>query len=435
MKKLIKEIIGGILIAIGFTVVTRVLIESSHPQKYLPLYIGFEFIAFMLFSTYGAALIAIVATFVALGTLLIAENWFSMAAIATYWGVIMFLNIYLEDLNQENGKHKLEIEDNENSIGELFVKEREYSNSITTLIEKILRYNKLADFALILSTTFKIEKIYSFVLNYIKKFFPEKKVNLLTTPVDQYDKWVVENKRPLLVKNTGKDFRFSKTEGITFNSLIECPVFQEYEVVSIVKLISSDTSFTPSDLRILNVVSTLSSIALENARLYRRTKDLAITDSLTKLYTHVYFGERLEEEVKRAARYKEKFVTLMIDIDDFKHFNDTYGHPAGDMVLKRVAEAIQETVRETDIVGRYGGEEISVILHNIGTIKAQKIAERIRKSVESQEYEFNNRMTNVTITIGASSFPGSPTAEELIRRADEELYKGKEKGKNMVVFS
>lgn len=437
MRKSIKEVLGGVFIAVIFIAVTITLIKSPLPHHYLSFYLALEIIAFALFSLYGAVVVATASTFAAVGILLIAESWFAFGAILTYWTTIAILNKYLAGVSQEYGEQKLEIENKEKEIGELITEEKKYSSQIPILKERIARYIKMAEFSLKLSTSFNDEKLYSFILEYVKKFFPGKKLSLLTEPEDQYDRWVLEKKIPLLVESTGKDYRFKKEQNYDVTSLIECPLFQfqKDEVVGTIKIESENAPFIPADLRVLNVASTLSSIALEKARLFRRTEELAITDDLTGLYTHAYFKERLEEEVKRAARYGEKFMVLMMDIDNFKHLNDSYGHPAGDIVLKNVADGIKQNIRETDIVGRYGGEEIAVILHSISVKKARNIAENIRKSIKTMEFVFNYRRVSVTLTIGASCFPDSPTAEILIGRADEALYTGKRKGKNKVIFS
>ncbi|MFH1414808.1 MAG: sensor domain-containing diguanylate cyclase [Elusimicrobiota bacterium] len=435
MKRVYNEVVSGILIAVTFTVLTIALVNSPSPNKYLALYLMLEIIAFALFSLYGAVLLATLSMFVALGTLIIAESWFAVAAILTYWGIIIILNKYLIEVSREYGKQNLEIENKEKNLGELITEEEKFSQMIPILKEMRARYVKMAEFSFKLSTSFNDSRLYSFVLEYVRKFFPGKKMSLLTIPEDQYDKWVHEKKAPLLIENTFKDYRFKKRFGASIKSLIVCPLFQNNEVVGTIKLESKSSPFSHSDLRLLNVATTLSSIALEKARLFRRTQELAITDDLTGLYTHIYFKERLEEEVKRAARYNENFILLMLDIDNFKHFNDTYGHQTGDIVLKNVSDTIQQIVRETDVVGRYGGEEIAVILHNISKQKAKDIAERIRISVGAIEFVFDYRKVSVTVTVGAASFPENPTAEVLIMRADEALYTGKKKGKNRVIFS
>jgi len=433
MNRLIRDIAGGVLVTALFIIITITLIKSSDPDKFLSLYIGLELIAFLFFSIYGAAAIAAVATFVALAALLIATAWFSLAAIVTYWSVILILNSYLEDVTKKYGRFQLELENREKEIAELSGRCEKNTSLIPIFKSRLKRYMFLSDFSLKLSTSFNSDTLYSFIIEYVRKFYPDKEISIINDPEDQFDRWVIEKNKPLLVENTGKDYRFKKDPDNMF-SLIACPLCQEQQFAGAVRVESYDDSFTAADLRLLSVASTLSSIALSKAGLFLRTQELAITDSLTGLYTHKYFKERLEEEVKRAARYNEEFVVFMMDIDKFKKVNDIYGHQAGDSVLKVVAETIRKIVRETDIAGRYGGEEISVLMHNTKPASAKKIAERIRKSIESHVFNNEGAEFSVTMTIGASLFPGCPTSEELLRRADEALYSGKNSGRNKVVF-
>ncbi|MFW6134987.1 MAG: diguanylate cyclase [Elusimicrobiota bacterium] len=434
MKKIIEELISGIIIAAAYTFITLALVKSPDPIKFLVLYIGIEIISFVIFSIYGAVVIAIVSSFIATGVLIITGEWVAFLVILAYWVMVAVLNYGLEYVNISQGKNQLEIEDKEKEIGELITEREKNRRLIPILRDRIARYLKLANFSLELSTSFDIGKLYSFIMEYIRKFFPGNRVSLLNIPEDKYDRWVLKTQKPLIVENTEKDYRFKKNSKSKVISIIESCLFEKQEIIGAVKIESTDSYFKPADLRLLNVATTLSSIALEKAKLFQQIEELAVTDDLTRLYTHKYFKERLEEEVKRAARYNERFVVLMTDIDDFKHLNDTYSHQAGDIVLQEVAKVINDTVRETDVVGRYGGEEISVILNNINIKKARIIAERIRKAIENLEFQFEE-MVKITITIGAASFPENPTSEELIRRADKALYTGKRKGKNRVVFA
>lgn len=152
-------------------------------------------------------------------------------------------------------------------------------------------------------------------------------------------------------------------------------------------------------------------------------KGLALRDGLTNLYNHRYFQTKLHSLVNDEK--KRKVSLLMIDLDDFKCFNDTYGHQAGDEVLKKVADIFLENIRDTDIASRYGGEEFAIILPGIGLEEAMKVAERIRKVIKTQCVS--------TVSIGVSSFPQpATTAEELIRGADNALYMAKDMSKNRV---
>ncbi len=162
---------------------------------------------------------------------------------------------------------------------------------------------------------------------------------------------------------------------------------------------------------------------------------LSYTDDLTGIYNHRFFIQQLTLEVERQKRYASPLSLLMIDIDYFKHYNDTNGHLAGDQVLKAIAVLIQRGVRQTDIVARYGGEEFSAILINAGRGKAFEIAERVRRNVADTRIpnEGAQPNKNLTVSIGVATFSSSiSTLTDLIREADHALYRAKKAGRNCI---
>lgn len=161
---------------------------------------------------------------------------------------------------------------------------------------------------------------------------------------------------------------------------------------------------------------------------------LATIDGLTELYNHRYFQETLKNQVEISKRYNQTFSLIIIDIDFFKKFNDTYGHQAGDAVLKQVAQTLKKNSRTTDVVCRYGGEEMSIILPNTSLEEALLSANRFNKAVEEKEFYINSNTTSkVTISVGVATFPqDAETAQELIEKADKGLYYAKEHGRNQV---
>ena len=191
----------------------------------------------------------------------------------------------------------------------------------------------------------------------------------------------------------------------------------------------SENAFTPERLEILRSFSVQAAISIENARLF----ELATTDGMTKLYVHRYFQLLLDQEIKRSQRHSKKFSLIMMDIDNFKSFNDTYGHQLGDKVLKDVAGAAKKISRSEDVAARYGGEEFVMILPETDSRQAMAFAERIRASVAEIEIPHENKILHVTISLGVSTYPDHSTGkEELIRAADAALYTSKHKGKNCV---
>lgn len=163
-----------------------------------------------------------------------------------------------------------------------------------------------------------------------------------------------------------------------------------------------------------------------------RLSDLATTDGLTGLRNHRHFRERLAEEIARTERYGPPLGVLMIDVDFFKQYNDAYGHPAGDEVLRDLAAILRAGVRKTDLVARYGGEEFAVVLPQTTNEAARALAERLREAVESHPWTERP----ITISVGGAEFsPAHATAEALVEAADSALYAAKHAGRNRVCFA
>jgi len=164
--------------------------------------------------------------------------------------------------------------------------------------------------------------------------------------------------------------------------------------------------------------------------------EISITDSLTRLYNRKHLMETLDKEVSRCQRHNHKFSLLVIDIDHFKTYNDTYGHLAGDEVLSRLASVFKESIRSSDYAARYGGEEFIIMLPEIGPEQGVEAAERIRHKVAEQRFGGEGESIKVTISVGVASYPESgEDAESVIRKADEALYEAKERGRNQVVLT
>lgn len=167
---------------------------------------------------------------------------------------------------------------------------------------------------------------------------------------------------------------------------------------------------------------------------FEYTYKLATTDGLTGLHNHRFFQERMANNVERCGRYKTHFSLILIDIDFFKKFNDTYGHQAGDAVLKQVAETLKTAVRGSDLVARYGGEEMAIVLDNADIEEAISKANKICNTISEKEFKLSEAVTvGVTISLGVACFPQhGDTSTSLIEFADQGLYRAKESGRNKV---
>jgi diguanylate cyclase (GGDEF)-like protein len=178
-------------------------------------------------------------------------------------------------------------------------------------------------------------------------------------------------------------------------------------------------------------------VALENARLHRIVERQALVDSLTGLANRRSLEETLRVELARAARHGESVTIVLADLDDFKRVNDTYGHQAGDEVLKAFAATLRATVRESDVAGRWGGEEFALVLTSTDSVGAARLAERARERIEQRQVAMpNGDLVTVTASFGVASFPEAAfELGEVLAAADSALYAAKRDGKNRVVVT
>ncbi|MFC1807334.1 diguanylate cyclase [Candidatus Omnitrophota bacterium] len=191
-------------------------------------------------------------------------------------------------------------------------------------------------------------------------------------------------------------------------------------------------------MRILSALANFGKVALTNTMLVDRIREQSIRDSLTWLYNHQYFQERMEALLSKAKAEAESLGLIIIDIDHFKDINDTYGHQAGDYILKKTAEILNSQLRTDDLIARYGGEEFVIGLPGGGTKTAHETAERIRKIFEDTDFKFEDDIIKVTISAGIHAF--DPESKEdlnktkLIKFADQALYIAKGKGRNKTII-
>jgi two-component system cell cycle response regulator len=167
----------------------------------------------------------------------------------------------------------------------------------------------------------------------------------------------------------------------------------------------------------------------------KRLRKLSVTDGLTELFNHRHIHELLHEEFERTKRSGEPMAVAMMDLDRFKLVNDTYGHPTGDVILYETADILRQTVREIDMVGRYGGEEFIAILPGANEDDAAHFAERVRQAVANHVFRDEANEVRMTMSGGVASFPDADTdhPDLLIKRADEALYAAKEGGRNQIL--
>ncbi len=260
-------------------------------------------------------------------------------------------------------------------------------------------------------------------------------------PRGNYLSWHVVDQRQGLLINGLDQLKQMGLHSITadkaiFSSFIVVPLMAGLNVLGVMGVYGKPGSkfFTEHDLFAVEAIGTHAGIALQNARMFEEMNMLAITDPLTRLFNRRYFFNLARVELERAKRYEQHLSIIMVDIDDFKRVNDSYGHLVGDDVLIAVAETIRRTVRSVDLCARYGGEEMIILMPTTDLPAAMTSAERLRKEVEHLSVPINGKSISVTISLGVSSLQeGSAVSiSKLLDQADQAMYQSKQKGKNQV---
>ncbi len=194
--------------------------------------------------------------------------------------------------------------------------------------------------------------------------------------------------------------------------------------------------FDRLDFSLVALIAEILSASLNNVHQLEKLKKLATTDGLTELLNHRSFHERLHSEFERAKRFGQALSCVMLDIDYFKKFNDTHGHPTGDTILKEIAVRLKRHLRKIDTVARYGGEEFAMLLPQTGAHDAQIVTERIRLDIASRPFETDKGPLNVTVSMGIcdSDMMGFQTGSALLAKSDQALYMAKEGGRNQTAI-
>lgn len=230
------------------------------------------------------------------------------------------------------------------------------------------------------------------------------------------------------------------TEPLQLEEFVTVPLKAKDRVVGVLVADHRFTKkpITKEDVRLLTMFANQAGLAIENSRLYEQTLASARTDALTGLWNHGYFQTALSEEIQRAARYRKGLSLAILDIDHFKHYNDTLGHQAGDAVLRGLAKMLKEAARAADTMARYGGEEFAMIFPDTSRQEALGACERLRERVFQEPFtrEEIQPAGRLTISIGLAGFPhDADTPAGLIRAADLALYEAKRTGKNRVCLA
>lgn len=240
---------------------------------------------------------------------------------------------------------------------------------------------------------------------------------------------VFESGEAVFINETGGDSAFVEAASSYVRSISCIPMHVYNETIGVINVTNkkNEAGFSAEDIEMLSAVADQAAVSISKAQLW----EMAVNDSLTGLNVRRYFMVRLQEEVSRTERYEKTLSVVMTDLDRFKAINDTFGHTAGDQVLKAVGEYLNGSVRDVDSVGRYGGEEFVMLLPETDKASAHRLSERLRKGIAAMKLD---NLPHITISGGVATFPeDGRTVDELLQKADAALYAAKKRGRNRVV--
>ena len=243
--------------------------------------------------------------------------------------------------------------------------------------------------------------------------------------------------RPWVIADAARDSHRGQQEAASGSWLLY-PIIVRNQVLAVAQWArSAARPFCADDIARLDSLVNQATIALENIQIRARLRDLASTDGLTGLWNQQTIGDILRDELCRSQRYQRVLSVLMLDLDSFKTYNDTYGHQHGDHLLRSIASTLRSTVRAIDQVGRFGGDEFLIVLPETSKDDAFLLAERLRSDVQERGFVLSDGTAVApTISIGVASYPEDAlNSTELVQRADQALYRAKRSGKNCVIWA
>jgi len=241
---------------------------------------------------------------------------------------------------------------------------------------------------------------------------------------------VFQTGEPIISNRTADSATFISSSGSYAQSIACIPMKVYEDTIGVINVTNKKhpSGFSDQDVEMLRAVADQAAISISKAQLW----EMAVNDSLTGLHVRRYFMAKLQDEIHRTERYNKTLSIIMADLDNFKTINDTYGHTAGDRVLKSVGDYLKNSIRDVDSIGRFGGEEFIMFLPETTKKAAHVLADRLRVGVS--KIQVDKKLPRITISLGISTFPeDGKTLNELLEHADAALYHAKENGRNQTI--
>lgn len=324
---------------------------------------------------------------------------------------------------------------------------KEFSNAISSVLEKELLFKTLLDNALQLlnaeqgSLMLLDESTSEFIVEAHRSVNPELKDKMRINRAGGIVGKVLESGGSLLVEDIETDPRFRQENRSYYRtkSFISALINIQGRVTGVLNIAdkAEGRAFTEDDMNLIKAIIDNMAVAIERSILYDQTEELrklSITDPLTGIYNRRYLNRRLSEEITRYNRYKHPFSFMMLDLDKFKEYNDTFGHIAGDNLLKTLAGRMEKSLRSIDIAARFGGDEFVVIFPQTPKVDAIQITNRLKEKIDRVIGEQNVEMP-LSVSMGLATYPDDASSiMELIEKTDQALYLAKKGGGNRVVY-
>lgn len=430
LTKQISLLILGIFATAGLWLLIR---NPDHILLFYPVVYLIVFLSFVFGGVFSSFVFVSLFTLISLVGILISSSLLNRMTFFIVpmlsWGIFLLMNRYSLIFETTGSRYVEEIEDGDiklNDIKNKISKTRALCESHKTRIENYSQLNKFLDSV---CGILDAKEFLLLLKKIIEGFWGGKAELEFAVP------------RNGVVRGVGNDQLCETSTAVIADNQSRIIYKVGFENANYSVLKSLGPRFSDDDLRFFSLIMEFSRIAIANMELYARTKELSIIDGLTGLFLRGYFMERLSEEFELAKGHNIPLSFAMIDIDFFKKVNDTYGHPAGDEVLRSLSYILKHRLRETDIIGRYGGEEFAVLMPHTKIEDAFCVMENIREIISKERFFIKlhgghiTQSIHFTVSIGLIETKGKniSSIDDLISAADKNLYIAKNSGRNRVV--
>ncbi len=347
-------------------------------------------------------------------------------------------------LSQENARLKQELRQKTRelayfiSVGKALTSTLELKKMLRVIMETAQKMVRSESWSLLLSDEIMDE----FYFELAKGMNPKSMKGRRYKPGEGPVGWVAEKGTPLLITDFSKEKQFQRSEfypHTKVKSVLSVPIISKRKVIGVIQMVnrSDRKPFDEKDLDLLLKLVDQAALAIERSSLYQKMSDLATTDDLTHLYNFRFLDQTLDLEIKRCQRYGSCISLIFLDMDHFKLVNDQYGHLMGSQVLVEVAQILRKTLREVDIIARYGGDEFVVVLPETNVETSSRIAHRVRNAIRTHEFLKKEGLSiHLSASFGIAGFPEhAKNKTDLIRLADQAMYKAKVMGRDKIFLA